>query len=159
MRENNANRFLLRMANLLNLFIMVEFKSYYTHFSCYESLSKGYNVQVSLCFTVTSNSMSPNGRRQGLEGAAPFRAVINSVFGRLCRKTAPWGREDTRVWYRETMFSCKWFHTIFPCTDPCTNTFWTSVADECQMNPDVTKWTSMSERRDNFAMLEDWLFL
>ena len=23
------------------------------------------------------------------------------------------------------------------------------------MNPDVTKWTSMSERRDNFAMLED----
>ena len=126
MRENNANRFLLRMANLLNLFIMVEFKSYYTHFSCYESLSKGYNVQVSLCFTVTSNSMSPNGRRQSLEGAAPFRAVINSVFGRLCRKTAPWGREDTRVWYRETMFSCKWFHTIFPCTDPCTNTFWTS---------------------------------
>ena len=89
MRENNANRFLHRMANLLNLFIMVEFKSYYIHFSCYESLSKGYNVQVSLCFTVTSNSMSPNGRRQGLEGAAPFRAVINSVFGRLCRKTAP----------------------------------------------------------------------
>ena len=25
--------------------------------------------------------------------------------------------------------------------------------------PDVTKWTSISERRDNFAMLEDWPFL
>ena len=31
--------------------------------------------------------------------------VINSVFGRLCTKTASRGREDTRVWYRETMFS------------------------------------------------------
>ena len=31
--------------------------------------------------------------------------VINSVFGRLCTKTVPWGREDTRVRYRETMFS------------------------------------------------------
>ena len=28
--------------------------------------------------------------------------VINSVFGRRCRKTVPLGREDTRVWYRET---------------------------------------------------------
>ena len=25
--------------------------------------------------------------------------VINSVFGRRCRKTASRGREDTRVWY------------------------------------------------------------
>ena len=31
--------------------------------------------------------------------------VINSVFGRRCRKTVPLGREDTRVWYREMMFS------------------------------------------------------
>ena len=31
--------------------------------------------------------------------------VINSVFGRRCRKTVIRGREDTRVWYRETMFS------------------------------------------------------
>ena len=31
--------------------------------------------------------------------------VINSVFDRLCRKTASRGREDTMVWYRETMFS------------------------------------------------------
>ena len=39
--------------------------------------------------------------------AAPFQGcpVINSVFGRLWRKTVPWGREGTRVWYRETMFS------------------------------------------------------
>ena len=40
-------------------------------------------------------------------GASPFQGcpVINSVFGRLCKKTVPRGREDTRVWYRETMFS------------------------------------------------------
>ena len=40
-------------------------------------------------------------------GAAPFRArpVINLVFGRLCRKTVFRGREGTKVWYRETMFS------------------------------------------------------
>ena len=40
-------------------------------------------------------------------GAPPFQGcpVINSVFGRLCKKTVPRGREDTRVWYRETMFS------------------------------------------------------
>ena len=31
--------------------------------------------------------------------------VIKWAFGRLRRKTAPRGREDTRVWYRETMFS------------------------------------------------------
>ena len=35
----------------------------------------------------------------------PASPVINSVFGRLWRKTASRGREDTRVWYRETMFS------------------------------------------------------
>ena len=28
-----------------------------------------------------------------------------------------------------------------------------SVADECQMNPDVKKWTSMSKGSDNFASL------
>ena len=27
-----------------------------------------------------------------------------------------------------------------------------SVADECQMSPDVKKWTSMSEESNNFAM-------
>ena len=31
--------------------------------------------------------------------------VINSAFGRRCRKVVSRGREDTRVWYRETMFS------------------------------------------------------
>ena len=32
-----------------------------------------------------------------------------------------------------------------------------SVANECQMNPDVKKWTSMSEGHDNFVMLKDWV--
>ena len=42
-----------------------------------------------------------------LLGPSPFQGcpVINSVFGRLCKKTVPRGREDKRVWYRETMFS------------------------------------------------------
>ena len=35
----------------------------------------------------------------------PVRPVIKWAFGRLRRKTASRGREDTRVWYRETMFS------------------------------------------------------
>ena len=34
-----------------------------------------------------------------------------------------------------------------------------SVADECLMNRNVKKWTSMSEGSDNFAMLEDCLFI
>ena len=34
-----------------------------------------------------------------------------------------------------------------------------SVADECQVNSYVKKWMFMSEGRDNFAMLEDWLFI
>ena len=72
--------------------------------------------------------MSPNGRRQGLEGAAPFRAVINSVFGRLCRKTAPRGREDTRVWYRETMFSCHGSYD-FPLHGPLHEYFSNLVSD------------------------------
>ena len=56
MRENNANQFLLRMANLLICFqsggiwkvtTQPQLKNG-THFSCYESLPKGYNVQMSL---------------------------------------------------------------------------------------------------------------
>ena len=35
----------------------------------------------------------------------PVRPVIKWAFGRLRRKTASRGREPTRVWYRETMFS------------------------------------------------------
>ena len=31
--------------------------------------------------------------------------VIKWVFGRRCQKVVSRGREDTRVWYRETMFS------------------------------------------------------
>ena len=37
--------------------------------------------------------------------AAPFRGCPVIIVGRLCRKTVPRGREDTRVWYRETMFA------------------------------------------------------
>ena len=56
----------------------------------------------------------------------PASPVINSVFGRLWRKTASRGREDTRVWYRETMFSQMVSYRIFSCTNPCTDTFCTS---------------------------------
>ena len=77
--------------------------------------------------------MSPNGRRQGLECEQRLSAIITGLphsgmpsyqfaFRSSVQKNGLRGREDTRVWYRETMFSCKWFHTIFPCT----NTFWPS---------------------------------
>ena len=55
-RENSANRFLLRMANWLIFIhnggirkVITQFRlNNGTHFSCYESLPKGYNVQMSL---------------------------------------------------------------------------------------------------------------
>ena len=34
-----------------------------------------------------------------------MRPVIKWAFGRRCQKVVSRGREDTRVWYRETMFS------------------------------------------------------
>ena len=47
---------------------------------------------------------------------------INSVFGRLCRKRSPGGGK-TRGSGTEKRCAHKWFHTIFPCMDPCTNIF------------------------------------
>ena len=58
----------------------------------------------------------------------PVRPVIKWAFGRLRRKTASRGREDTRVWYRETMFSHSWFHMSFSWMEPCTDTFCTLSA-------------------------------
>ena len=98
----------LEWLTCLVLFIMVEFKSYYTapthgtHFSCSESLSKGYNVQMSLCFTLTWNSVTQWSATRfrvctapfgDYYWAAPFRAAQLTIrfFGRLCRKTAPGG--------------------------------------------------------------------
>ena len=58
-----------------------------------------------------------------LLGCPPgVRPVINSVFGRLCRKTYSRGREDMRSG-TDKLCSLKWSHTIFPCTDPYTNIF------------------------------------
>ena len=60
-RENNAYCFLLRMAHLLIFIhnsgiwkgtIQSRLKNS-THFSCYQSLSRGYNVQISKCLTLT----------------------------------------------------------------------------------------------------------
>ena len=50
--------------------------------------------------------------------------VINSAFGRRCRKVVSRGREDTRVWYRETMFSEMVSYDFL--AEPCTDTFCTS---------------------------------
>ena len=124
-----------------------------------------------------------------LLSASPF---INLVFGRLCRKTVSRGREDTRVLYRETMFSQQVsydfpFHgplqeyflylvssidvvheqlistiyeqSILPVDKTmaedlivsCSTEANNSVADECQMNPDVKKRTFTSERRDRLC--------
>ena len=40
----------------------------------------------------------------GLITGLPVRPVIKWAFGRRCQKVVSRGREDTRVWYRETMF-------------------------------------------------------
>ena len=56
----------LEWLTCLILFIMVEFEKLQprfkngAHFSCYESLSKGYNVQMSLGLTLTQWSCSDN---------------------------------------------------------------------------------------------------
>ena len=57
----------------------------------------------------------------------PVHPVIKCAFGRRCQKVVSRGREDTRVWYRETMFS-QMVHMSFSCTEPCTDTFCTSSA-------------------------------
>ena len=71
-RENNADCFLHRMARLL-IFIhnggiwkgtIQPKQKNGTHFSCYESLPKGYNVQISNCLTLTWDAASRNGQRQ-----------------------------------------------------------------------------------------------
>ena len=51
--------------------------------------------------------------------------VINWVFGRLRRKTAIRGGK-TRGSGTEKICSHRWFHMIFSCTEPCTDTFCTS---------------------------------
>ena len=48
-----------------------------------------------------------------------------SAFGRLCRKTVTQGRDDTRAWYQETMFS-QVVSYDFSLHGPCTNIFCTS---------------------------------
>ena len=57
-----------------------------------KSFTKGYNVQVSLCFTLTSNSMSPSGRQQGLEWAAPFPGCYKFGFRSSVQKNSPPGK-------------------------------------------------------------------
>ena len=69
----------------------------------------------------------------------PFPGCYKFGFRSSVQKNSPRGREDTRVWYRETMFSCKLFRTIFPCTDPCMNTFWTSSPPPPPQPPQETQ--------------------
>ena len=58
----------LEWLTCLLLFIMVGFEKLQpqfknsTHFSCYESLSKRYNVLMSLLLTLTLDAMSHNGQ-------------------------------------------------------------------------------------------------
>ena len=58
----------LEWLTCLLLFIMAGFEKLQpqfkkrTHFSCYESLSKGYSVLMSLRLTLTSDAMSHNGQ-------------------------------------------------------------------------------------------------
>ena len=66
MRENNGYCFLLRMAHFIFLFInnggigkgtMQRRLTNGTHFSCYEGLPKGYNVQISKCLTLKNEML------------------------------------------------------------------------------------------------------
>ena len=98
-RENNAYCSLLRLVNLLT-FIQnggiwkVTLQSRLkkgTHFSCYESVPKGYNVQMSLCLTLTWDAMSRNGQRQGsvVQHSLPLKkspsaAQLKLLFGDSC---------------------------------------------------------------------------
>ena len=47
---------------------------------------------MSLYFTLTSNSMSPDGRRQGLEWAAPFPGCYKFGFRSSVQKNSPPGK-------------------------------------------------------------------
>ena len=57
----------------------------------------------------------------------PFRvAQLLIRFSVVCAKKRSPGGGKTRGSGTEKRCSHKWFHTIFPCTDSCTNTFCTS---------------------------------
>ena len=59
--------------------------------------------------------------------AAPFRAAQLYIrFSIVCAEKRSPGGGKTRGSGTEKRCSRKWFHTIFPCTDSCTNTFCTS---------------------------------
>ena len=55
-----------------------------TRFSCYESFPQGY-VQMSLCFTLTRDPMSLNGRRQSF-----MVARVCTAAPLPSEKIAPW---------------------------------------------------------------------
>ena len=60
-------------------------------------------------------------------GLPPFRvAQLLIRFSVVCAKKRSPGGGKTRGSGTEKRCSHKWFHTIFPCTDSCTNTFCTS---------------------------------
>ena len=82
------------MSSDLNCIWTVRFESYHPRSFCFLTGPIAWYI----CSEIS-------GRTFELLLGFPASPVINSVFGRLCRKTASRGREDTRVWYRETMFS------------------------------------------------------
>ena len=82
----------LKWLTCLFLFIMVEFEKLLyspdlkmiTRFSCYESFPQSY-VQMSLCFTLTRDPMSRNGRRQSF-----MSAWVCTAAPHPSEKIAPW---------------------------------------------------------------------
>lgn len=66
-----------------------------------------YNLRKETCFKPKINTMRFKNsfiNRLVFTGL-PVRPVIKWAFGRRCQKVVSRGREDTRVWYVETMFS------------------------------------------------------
>ena len=98
-RENKAYCSLLRLVNLLTFIqnggswkvtLQSRLKKV-THFSCYESVPKGYNVQMSLFLLLTWDAMSRNGQRQGYvvqhslpQKKSPSVAQLKLLFGDSC---------------------------------------------------------------------------
>ena len=85
-----------------------------------------------------------------------------SVWASVLERAVPWTQRENLLWSAWAING----HNLWAIDDTtaqrlivsrCTEAN-NSVADECQMNRNVKKWTSMSEGSNNFAILEDCVF-
>ena len=127
-RENNAYCFLLRMPNLLTFIhnggiwkvtIQPRLKNG-THFSCCENLPKGYNVQMSLCLTLTWPT---------------WKALEREGEGK-------WGRENARKGGGELSFPFSLTRPNPPFPFPFPSPFNACHAGYSHMRCYITQWSA-----------------